>query len=183
MGRARLWLTLGGLLLAPAAHASGYHLSPANTQITFEINRLGLRWFSAAFHELSGDFLLDPDGRGGSLNVVVRMASIDCRSGYWNDRLQSSQWLDTDKYPEMTYRSTRVEFDGNNHATVQGDLLLHGVSRPLTLNITDISCDLSAAEPGSCHFVGRARLRRSDFALLHGFWQGGDFIEVVIRGV
>jgi polyisoprenoid-binding protein YceI len=183
MGRAGLWLTLAGLLLASVGHGNGYHLNPANTQITFEINHLGLHLFSAVFHELSGDFTLDPDGHGGHLNVVVRMASIDSRSGYWNDRLQSAQWLDTDKYPEMTYRSTRVEFDGNDHATVRGDLTLHGVSRPLTLSITDIKCDLSSAEPGSCRFVARARLRRSDFALVHGFWQGGDSIDVVIRGV
>jgi polyisoprenoid-binding protein YceI len=163
--------------------ANGYELNARNTELTFEIRLLGLRWFSAGFHELRGDFVLDPDGRGGRLNVVVRTASIDCRNAFWNERLRSAQWLDTGQYPEMIYRSTHIDFEGTAQATVRGELTLHGVSRPLTLTVTDIDCQFSATDASrSCRFLGHARLRRSDFELLHGFWRGGDAVDIVIRG-
>lgn len=158
-------------------------MDAANTQVAFEINRLGLRWFTAAFHDLTGDFVLDPGGQGGRLSVVVRMASLDCRSAFWDERLRSPQWFDTERYPQMIYRSSRIDFEGAGRATVHGDLTLHGVTRPVTLAVTDIDCPQSkAATAGRCRFIGHAQLRRSDFGLAHAFWQGGDFVEIYFRG-
>ena len=115
-------------------------MDSANTQVAFEIHHLGLRWFTAAFHDLSGEFVLDPDGQGGQLSVVVRMASIDCDSAFWDERLRSPQWFDTAKFPHMVYRSSRIDFQGPTRATVHGDLTLHGITRPVTLAVTDIDC-------------------------------------------
>ena len=184
MRRSRFWgavVALAPLLVGEFAGA--HQLTPANTQVSLEIYQLGLHWFSAVFRELSGDFALSHDGQGGELNVSVRTDSIDCRNSYWNDRLRSPQWLDTAKYPQMTYRSTRIEFADAAHATVQGELTLHGVTRPLTLTVTDIDCDLSPTSTRRvCRFVGHAQLRRSDFGLPHGFWTGGDVVDIVVRG-
>jgi polyisoprenoid-binding protein YceI len=179
-----LWGALAGLLpLLGAPGAGAHHLHPGNTQISFEIEHLGLRWFSAAFRELSGDFALASDTEGGQLAVVVRTASLDSRSAYWDERLRSAQWLDTAKYPEMSYRSTRIVLEGPTSASVEGELTLHGVTRPLALRISDIDCPQAPlAEQRHCHFVGRATLKRSDFGLPHGFWEGGDAVEIVLRG-
>lgn len=171
------------LLLAAARLAGAHHLDPGNTQISFEIERLGLHWFSAAFREVSGEFSLEPDGRGGRLTVTVRTASIDSHSSYWNERLRSVAFLDTSQFPEMVYRSRRIELDGAGRATIEGELTLHGVTRPLALSVTDIDCPLSASAPAHrCRFLGRGTLRRSDFGIAHGFWQGGDSVEIVVRG-
>ena len=179
--RVRTRIVLAGLLgLWQASAAQAYHLDGTNTRLSFEIERLGLRWFSVDFHELTGDFLLTPDRQGASLTVVVRTASIDARSPYWNERLRSPQWLDTERFPEMTFRSTGFSFDGAAHATLQGELTLHGVTRGLALSISDIDCpDVSAQ---GCRFVGRAILRRSQFGIPHGFWQGGDRVQIIVRG-
>jgi polyisoprenoid-binding protein YceI len=159
-------------------------LYPGNTQVSFQIEQLGLHWFSAAFRELSGDFDAPAsDAQGGRLAVIVRTASLDSRSAYWDERLRSAQWLDTAKYPEMSYRSTRIVWESPTSASVEGQLTLRGVTRPLALSITDIDCPqarLGGARP--CRFVGRATLKRSDFGLPHGFWQGGDQVQIVVRG-
>jgi polyisoprenoid-binding protein YceI len=178
------WIVVLSLLALPGARvSSAHHLDGSNTQISFEIERFGLHWFSVDFHELSGDFALASDGQGGSLMVVVHTASIDSRSAYWNERLRSAQWLDTGAFPQMVYRSTGITFDGAAHARVQGELTLHGVTRPLALNITDIDCPRPGATPvPACRFVGRATLQRSDFGIPHAFWQGGDAVEIVVRG-
>lgn len=170
------------LLLAAAAPVLAHHLDPGNTQISFEIERLGLHWFSAAFREVSGEFTLEPDGRGGRLTVTVRTASIDSHSAYWNERLRSVAYLDTGQFPEMIFRSRSIELDGARRATIQGELTLHGVTRPLALLVTDIDCPLAASDAPRCRFFGRGTLRRSEFGIAHGFWQGGDAVEIVVRG-
>jgi polyisoprenoid-binding protein YceI len=180
----RAWVVLAALLpliAVPAARA--HHLQPGNTHISFLIEHLGLHWFSADFRELSGDFALASDAEGGRLAVVVRTASLDSRSAYWDERLRSAQWLDTAKYPEMSYRSTRIAWEGSSSASVEGLLTLHGVTRPLALRITDIDCpQVPLGAPRPCRFVGRATLRRSDFGLPHGFWEGGDQVQILLRG-
>jgi polyisoprenoid-binding protein YceI len=172
---------LVGLQGAPSSVA--HHLDPSNTKISFEIERFGLHWFSVDFHELSGDFALASDGQGGRLTVVVRTDSIDSRSAYWNERLRSPQWLDTSAYPQMVFRSTGIRFEGGSRALVQGELTLRGVTRPLTLSVSEIDCPQPYGRPApACRFVGRASLRRSDYGIPHGFWQGGDAVEIIVRG-
>src|SRR5262249_52614263 len=140
--------------------AGGYPLDSGNTSISFTINRFGMRWVSADFSDLRGELTLDRQGSGGRLSVAVRTASIHCRDSYWNERLRSEAWLDTTRFPEMTYRSTRIEFSGDDRATVYGILTLRGVSRPVTLEVTDIECGADADPQGSCRFRGRAELKR-----------------------
>ncbi len=171
------------IYLLGAGAAAAHHLDGSNTRITFEIERLGLNWFSAAFPELSGDFVPAPDGGGGRLSVSVHLASLDSRSSYWNERLRSPQWLDTERFPEMTFRSTGIELEGTQRARVQGELTLHGITRPLSLSLSDIDCPQAHAAPGGhCRFLGRGTLRRSEFGLPHGFWQGGDAVQILVRG-
>ena len=179
--RVRTRIVLAILLaLGQASGTPAYHLDSGNTRISFEIERLGLRWFSVDFHDVTGEFVLAPDGQGASLSVMVRTASIDARSPYWNERLRSAQWLDTERFPEMTFHSTGFAFDGAGHATLQGELTLHGVTRALALSISDINCPQAASQ--ECRFVGRAILRRSEFGIPHGFWQGGDRVQIIVRG-
>jgi polyisoprenoid-binding protein YceI len=158
--RVRRPIVLAGLLaLWQAPGAPAYHLDSSNTRISFEIERLGLRWFSVDFHDLTGDFALGPDGQGASLTVVVRTDSIDARSPYWNERLRSAQWLDTERFPEMIFRSTGFSFDGAAHATLQGELTLHGVTRQLALSIPP---GLSLRGPGDPATLG---IRHSTWVL------------------
>jgi polyisoprenoid-binding protein YceI len=66
---------------------------------------------------------------------------------------------------------------------VDGRLTLHGVTRPLALRVTDIDCpQIPPDAPHPCHFLGRATLKRSDFGLPHGFWEGGDQVQIIVRG-
>jgi polyisoprenoid-binding protein YceI len=180
---ARQWIAALGLLGALATPCGAHHMDSANTQVAFEIHHLGLRWFTAAFHDLSGEFELDPDGQGGQLTVVVGMASIDCDSAFWDERLRSPQWFDTAKFPHMVYRSSRIDFQGPTRATVHGDLTLHGITRPVTLAVTDIDCPQTRGDGAArCRFLGHAQLKRSDFGLAHAFWQGGDSVDIIVHG-
>jgi polyisoprenoid-binding protein YceI len=171
---------LGALSCATAARA--HHLDGANTQVSFEVGELGLRLFSAAFHELHGEFTLSPEPGAAHLTVVVAMASLSSRSPAWDQRLRSADWLDAARFPQMSYRSLAVQLEGGGRARIEGELTLHGITRPLALAITDIDCPAATGGALECRFLGRGHLRRSDFGLPHGFFQGGDEVTIVVRG-
>jgi polyisoprenoid-binding protein YceI len=177
-----VWLVLLALLSLWSGTVSGYHLDAGNTRLSFVVSRFGLRWMSAQFRELTGEFVLHPSGQGGHLDVAVRTASVDCADAYWSERLRSPEWLDTAQFPEMLYRSSRIDFEGETRAKVYGSLTLHGVTHPVTLTVTDVHCEQSGDGGSHCSFAARAQLKRSDFKLPHGFWQGGDAVEIFVRG-
>ena len=85
--------------------------------------------------------------------------------------------------PWMTFHSGQVEYNGEGQALASGELTLHGVTRTIGLEISRLSCPDPAAAGESCSFVAHALIRRSDYGLAHGFWIGGDQVEIAISGV
>ncbi|MFI4868262.1 MAG: YceI family protein [Steroidobacterales bacterium] len=169
--------------LAGAQAADSYRLDAVNTRISFNIQYFGVLWVSARFPHFSGDFVLDRQGAASRVNVNVQMASVDCNDPRWNGRLRSAEWLDVQRYPQMTFHSTQVEFDGDGQARATGELTLHGVTRTVGLDISHLSCSEPTVASDRCGFVAHARVRRSDYGFAHGFWTGGDQVDIEISGI
>jgi polyisoprenoid-binding protein YceI len=91
--------------------------------------------------------------------------------------LRSAEWLDAQRYPQMTYHSSHIELD-EQRAVASGDLTLHGITRPVVLTVTLLDCPTAA----QCQFAAHGRIRRSEFGLPHGFWSGGDQVDITISG-
>lgn len=157
-----------------------YRLDPVQTQVSFNVKRFGIPWVSAWFSDLSGAFVLDREGQDSRIDVVVRSASVHCWSSYWSAFLRSPGWLNTARFPEMVYRSSEVEFTDGSHALVHGQLSLHGQTRPVDLQVAGLECAGDA--PKTCRFNGSAQIHRSEFGLPHGFWTGGDKVEILVHG-
>jgi polyisoprenoid-binding protein YceI len=171
-------------LLALRAHgAEFYRLDSANTRVTVDVRLFGLPWVSARFDDLYGDFV--PDGRTAAsrVDVSVRTASLDCKDPWWNARLLSAGWFDAQRYPLITYRSERIRYDQGGGAVVSGQLTLHGVTRDVELIVDQWNCSNGAGADDTCSFDAHARIRRSDYGLPHGFWDGGDAVDILIHGV
>jgi polyisoprenoid-binding protein YceI len=174
------------LSLMRAQAADMYSLDPVNTRIAFNVQYFGRPWVSARFSGLSGAFVLDRHGPASRVDVSVQTASVDCRDSYWNGRLRSGDWLDVQRFPQMTFHSEQVQFLGGDRALASGQLSLHGVTRPVELEISQLSCQAAgdAGDAGdTCHFVAHARLKRSDYGFAHGLWSGGNEVDIAISGV
>lgn len=170
------------LLATPAATAELYHLSGDNTQISIAVRILGLTLLSARFEELSGELVPALHASPGRLEVTVRTASLVCESARWNARLLSPQWFDAQRYPQIVFRSDRVEDDGSGGTVVSGHLTLHGQTRSFDLTVNRWLCGAQPGPSGSCSFEAEGRIRRSDYGLPHGVLEGGDEVEIRIRG-
>lgn len=175
-----MWLLLG---LMSARAADIYSLDPGATRVGFAIERFGLHWVSAHFRQFDGDFEFDRQGSASRVEVAVQTQSIDCGDSHWNPRLRSPEWLDVQRFPLMTYRSRRIEFQGDDRAVASGELTLHGVTHPIVLSVERLDCPAQSIAGPVCRFVAQARVKRSDYGLPHGFWTGGDEVEISIDGV
>lgn len=166
------------LLLACDAHAAErYRLDSTNTQVSIVVQHLGHQFFSARFPDVTGELILDRAGAGSRVDVTVEIISVECSDPSLNDRLRSTEWLDAARFPEMSYHSSHIKLD-DHPATASGDLTLHGITRPVVLTVTRLDCPTGAP----CQFAAHGRIRRSEFGLPHGFWSGGDQVEISISG-
>jgi len=157
--------------------AERYRLDSSNTQVSFVIQHLGIQWITARFSDINGEFVIDPVGSSSRVDVTVGIASLDCSEPRWNERLRSADWLDVQRYPQMTYHSSHIKL-GEQRAVASGELTMHGVTRPIVLNVSLLKC----ASPRNCQFAAHGRIKRSEYGLPHGFWTGGDQVDISISG-
>ena len=179
-------LALTAALLAPAtaqAAPEKYTYDPAHTQIMFSVSHLGFSFSSGKFTEFSGGFTFDADKpQDSSVNVTVKTDSINMDSEAWDKHLKNADFLNVEKFPEMTFKSTKVEPTGKNTGKVTGDLTLLGVTKPVTL---DVVYNRSGVHPYSKNYIAgfsaSGMIKRSDFGMTYGLPGVGDDVALNIQ--
>jgi len=137
-----LFRSLACILLAlpvAAVGADSYAIDPEHTYPSLEFDHLGLSTWRAKFNKSAGRVTLDRAARTGSVEVVVYVESIDFGNRKMNEVALTADWLDFDHFPTMAYRG-RVVFTGEAPTSVDGQLTLLGVSKPLALQINRFKC-------------------------------------------
>jgi polyisoprenoid-binding protein YceI len=156
------WLAAG----AAYAQAENYKIDSQHTFPTFEIEHLGLSTQIGRFNETRGQIVLDTAAKSGSVEVTVNTASIDTGLKALEDELRSASFFNVEKFPTMTFRSRRLVFDGDRIASVEGDLMLLGVTRPLTLRVESMRCAMHPmAKRKACGGVVTGTLNRAEFGM------------------
>lgn len=113
-----------------------WNLDPEHTSATFEVRHMMVTWVSGRFDRISGTLLFDAGDVGASsLEVEIDAASISTGVERRDDDLRSSNYLDVERFPKITFRSTGVECGGLDHCLVHGDLSVHGVTRMVLLDV------------------------------------------------
>lgn len=178
--------TLAGVFLAsPGLAAETYQIDPAHTHVMFKIERFGLSKVIGAFVDVAGAVSLDKEApENSSVSATVKIASIDSNNEEREGHLRGPSWLDAEQFPEMTFVSTNVDQTGDETATVTGDLTLHGVTRPLTL---DVVLNRIGTDPVSkreaAGFTATGSLKRSDFGMTTAQGLVGDAVEITIEAL
>jgi len=111
-----------------------YAIDPNHTQIVSLCRIWVFSNYSGRLNGVSGSFTLSvSDPTASKLSVSVPAASFSTTSEKLDDELRSAQWFDAEKFPKITFISTKVAMTGKDTATVTGDLTLHGVTKPVVL--------------------------------------------------
>ncbi|BBU32059.1 polyisoprenoid-binding protein (plasmid) [Burkholderia sp. THE68] len=122
------------------ADIATYQFDPSHTYPAFEADHIGgLSVWRGKFDKSQGTVTLDRASRTGTVEVMTDIASVHTGSTKLDQELQSDQFFDASKFPEASYKGT-IRFKGDKPVSVVGNLTMHGVTRPLTLNIDSFKC-------------------------------------------
>lgn len=160
--------------------ADQFGFDRAHTQVLFFVNHLGFSQSQGEFHDYDGSFSFDPgDWADSKVEVTIRTASLDMDDYAWDKHLRSDDFFDVNQYPEMTFRSTRVERTGEQSGIIAGDLTLLGVTKPVIL---DVTFNKAGVHPISKKYVAgfsaRTVIKRSEFGMKYGLPMVGDDVHV-----
>jgi len=158
------------LLVAPAlapAQAARWTIDPAHTNASFTVRHLVISNVRGEFQKLAGTVTLDEkDLARSSVEVTIDAASIDTRVPDRDKHLRSPDFFDVEKFPQITFKSTRVKRAGKGKLEITGDLTMHGVTRSVVLDAVgptpEIKDPYGNARRG---FSASAELNRRDFGL------------------
>ena len=134
-------LLLNLALLTAPAKAADYVIDTekAHAFIQFKIKHLGYSWLLGRFNRFDGEFSYDEENPSAAkIRVNIDPASIDSNHAERDKHLRGKDFLHVDKYPEARFVSTSFEEKGNGKAVLKGDFTLHGVTRPITIDVEHI---------------------------------------------
>lgn len=176
---------VAGLTFADAAAAAPvkYDFDKAHTQVFFAVSHLGFSFSQGRFNELDGHFVFDAENpAASSVEVAIKAASIDMGLERWDDHMKNADFLDVEKFPEITFKSTAIEVTGENTANITGDLTILGVTRPAVLATT---MNKRGPHPMSgkdyIGFSATSTIQRSAFGMNYGLPNVGDDVTIRIE--
>ena len=130
-------LVLSAAAAAPVLAApETYTLDGAHSFPRFSYNHFGYSQQLSRFDKTTGTVVLDKAARTGSVDVVIDTQSVNTGFPLFNEHIQGEDFLDTARYPTATFKSTKVVFDGDKPVSVDGNLTIKGVTKPVTLTVT-----------------------------------------------
>ncbi len=138
-GSAAAVLVLGLCAAPEPAAPEQYRIDPEHTYPSFEFSHMGLSVWRGKFDRSSGQIVLDRAARTGSVDVKIDPASIDFGLASIEEKARSEDFFNVAKYPGASYRGT-LRFEGDIPKTVDGEITLLGVTRPLKLAILSFKC-------------------------------------------
>jgi len=122
--------------MTAVAQSNVWQLDPAHSSAQFAVRHMGISTVRGTFTKLSGSAHYDPaDTKNDSVDVTIEPASVDTRVEMRDNDLRSDHFFDVQKYPTMTFRSTKVESAGTDKLKITGDLTIRGVTKPVTLAV------------------------------------------------
>jgi polyisoprenoid-binding protein YceI len=112
-----------------------WQLDPMHTQIEFSAKHFGMMTVRGHFNDVTTSGQIDPHNpSASSLDITINVKSLTTNNPQRDNDLRSSYFLELEKYPTITFKSTRIEPTGQDRFTLTGDLTIKGITRPVTLN-------------------------------------------------
>jgi polyisoprenoid-binding protein YceI len=177
----------------PVVPAGEYKLDKSHATLTFVVNHLGFSNYHGQFTSFDATMTFDPSTpTAAKLTATIdpNSLSVPTPPPGFLEELKGEKFLDTAKYPEMKFVSTSVEITGETTGKVTGDFTLHGVTKPVTLDVTFNGgwAGLPGMDPHArAGFSAKGTLNRSEFGIGYGVPAPGstmgvsDAVEIIIE--
>lgn len=182
--------------LSVLAAPQTYAIDPVHSFPNFTINHLGMTTIHGRFDKMSGKIVLDTAARTGTIDVKIETASVntgDARheAGSWaarnygprsrDEHLRTADFFNSAEFPELLYKSTKLNFNGDALQSVEGNLTLLGVTKPVKLNVTSFKCGPHPFnKKPMCGAYAEGSIKRTDFGIKFGVPAISDEVKLAI---
>ena len=189
MKRTLAALALAALPFAVQAAPERYTVDPYHTYPNFTVEHWGLSMMHGRFDKMSGSFSFDRAAKTGSTELSIDTASLTTgdsvkgsRTQSRDDHLKSADFFNAKEFPAMTFKSTKVNFGGDLPSSVEGNLTLLGVTKPVTLTFERFKCGQNPfTKKDRCGGNAVGKIKRSDFGMKYAIPAVGDEISLNIE--
>ncbi|HET6437568.1 MAG TPA: YceI family protein [Anaeromyxobacter sp.] len=166
MKRFAIVAALALLPLFALAETSTWNIDPAHSQAMFTVRHMVITNVRGQFQKTTGTARIDEaDLTRSSVEATIDAASIDTRVEARDGHLRSPDFFDVAKYPTITFRSTKVEKAGQGKLKVTGDLTIHGVTKPVVLDVDGPSAPIKDGKGLRRGLTATTSINRQDFGL------------------
>ena len=143
-----------------------WQLDPMHTQIEFSAKHFGMMTVRGHFTDVSSRGQIDPQNpENSSIEITINVASLTTNNPQRDQDLRSSYFLELDKYPTITFKSTRIERTGSDTLRMTGDLNIKGITKPVTLQVRRYG---EINDPRMGHrisYTAEGEINRKDFGM------------------
>ena len=157
---------LAGMIAVPAYAAENFTIDPTHTWPVFEVNHMGFSTQRGRFNKTSGKITLDTAAKKGSVELAIETASLDMGFDKWNEHMKSEDFFNAVQFPTIHFTSDALKFKGDKVVAAKGSFTLLGVTRPMTLTVSNFHC---APHPmnkkQTCGADISVTLKRSEFGM------------------
>lgn len=159
--------TLLSLAFAGAASAATYTIDANHTQVQFTYTHLGFSHLSGRLNQVSGSFDFDPaKPANSSIDVQIPMASLSTGVPKLDAHLSSPDFFDVEKFPTASFKSSKVTTLGKDKLSVAGELTIHGVTKPVLLDVTINNVGIHPMKKvAAAGFDASTTIKRSEFGV------------------
>lgn len=180
--RGVLTVVLAGLSTVALAAPVSYKLDPGHTDVVATWNHLGFSNPSANFTQAEGTLVYDAANPAASkVEVTLPLSGLDSHVPALDKHMRSAEMFDAEKYPVITFRSTKVEAVAKDRLRVRGELTIKGVTRPAVLDATlNRAGEHPMAKKPAIGFDATTTIRRSEFGIDYALPAVSDEIRIRI---
>jgi polyisoprenoid-binding protein YceI len=152
--------------IAESTTTTTWTIDPAHTTVEFSLKHLMISTVRGHFGAVSGTIVLDEaNPAASSVTAQIDVTSIDTRQEQRDAHLRSADFFEVEKYPSITFKSTRIEALGGGRYNVYGDLTIRDVTREVVLETTDEGRGGDPWGGQRAGFSATTRIDRRDFGL------------------
>ena len=150
--------------IIPGYRTGTWQIDPVHTEVSFSVRHMMVSKVRGYFTDFSGTIVTADEPTDSSVTATINLSSIDTRNEQRDNHIRSADFFDVESHPTMTYRSTSLSGNGENW-TVEGELSLHGVTRPVPLNLELNGFTADPFGGQRAGFSATAEINRRDFGI------------------
>jgi len=169
------------MLSATAANAADYVIDTkgAHAFVNFKIKHLGYSWLHGRFNTFDGKFSYDAKNPDASkIMVNIDTTSLDSNHAERDKHLRGKEFLNVDKFPTATFKSTSVKFNDEDSGKVTGDFTLHGVTKTITFEIDKVGEGKDPWGGYRVGFEGETSLKLTDYGIDYNLGPASTHVDI-----